>query len=397
MVSNAFIFMIYIGFIMYGWTASFLGGVWPQVASDIGVNISLLGILVMVNYIASGIASIVTYKIRQKLGTSRSNILGLFCIAIGMIAFALSKNFTMFVLAMIVHGFGSGIVDINSNCYVVKAYEADAVSFMHACWGLGATVGPMVMSFAMTRTSTYRNGFYFTAIIIVIIIIILFFMKRYWEVKKKTLDKSFVERHSVTDDEKNDRTSFVDLIKKENVILIMLCFFFSNGAGCAISAWIATIAVEQRGLTIADGAITASIYFFALMAGRTIMGFLSNKFGISKILKVCIIGCFVVASLYYLPFKAIGLIYIHGALMGFFGGPLVPFFNAILKEIFDGKILGAIISYGGAVGLLGVATISAIMTITVDAITINNIQIVPVICFALLYVIYEKVMSNVQK
>ncbi len=394
MSSISFLIVIYICFIMYGWTASLIGGVWPQIAEDINVKVSLLGILVMINYLASGVASMVTYKIRQKLGTSRSNILGLFCTTIGMITFALSKNIVMVAIAIFVLGFGSGIVDINSNCYVVKAHDAKDVSYMHACWGLGATIGPMVMSFAMTNTNTYRNGFYITAIILVVVMIVLFFMKRYWDEKKKTLDKTFVDLHSVTEAEKSDNTSFIELFKMKNVALVLMCFPLANGTGCALSAWIATIAVEQRGLTIAAGALAASIYFFALMGGRTIMGSLANKFGIANILRFCIASCLVANALYYIPFKDVRLVYIHAALLGFMSGPLIPLLNSILKEIFDGKILGALISYGGALGLLGVAIISAIMTMTVNTLSIHNIQIVPVVCFGILLIVYSKMIAN---
>ena len=84
MIKDYFIYLIYVCFVVYGWTASLLGSVWPKISSDIGVDVTLIGILVMINYISSGLSSLFTYRIRMKLGTSYSNILGLSLVAIGM-------------------------------------------------------------------------------------------------------------------------------------------------------------------------------------------------------------------------------------------------------------------------------------------------------------------------
>ena len=77
MVSRFFLYLIYVSYVLYGWTVSLLGGVWPQIANDINIDVSFLGVLVLINYISSGIASFTTYRIRTKLGTNYSNSLGL--------------------------------------------------------------------------------------------------------------------------------------------------------------------------------------------------------------------------------------------------------------------------------------------------------------------------------
>ena len=58
MIKDYFIYLIYVCFVVYGWTASLLGSVWPKISSDIGVDVTLIGILVMINYISSGLSSL---------------------------------------------------------------------------------------------------------------------------------------------------------------------------------------------------------------------------------------------------------------------------------------------------------------------------------------------------
>lgn len=394
MIPKTFLFVIYICYMIYGWTASLLGSVWPKMSADIGIDISLLGILVMINYIASGIASFCTYKIRKKIGTNYTNQLALGLMTAGLIIFAFAKNFPMLVVAMPLLGFGSGLVDINSNSYVVKAYSAKWVSYLHACWGLGATIGPMVLSFAMLRYS-YHRGYIWTAIIILICIIILNYLKRNWATKKYEYDKEQVEMHAVTQDEEGSKRNILDVIKEKNVLSILLCFFFANGVGCALSAWIPTIAVGQNGITVEQGVITASVYFFALMAGRIILGTLTSRISISKLIMFCMCLNIVGVVLYYLRINSLPFIYSHAAILGFSAGPLIPLLNSNLKEIFDDKILSELISLGGVFGLTGIAIISAIMTFASKIVGINNVQIVPLVGLKLLLVLYIKVISNI--
>lgn len=394
MESHFFLYLIYVCFVMYGWVASLLGGVWPKLSADIGADLSMLGILVMINYAASGVSSLFTYKIRMKMGTSRTSVFGLMCSVISMIIFATANSFIFLVAAVVFLGVGCGIIDINSNSYVVKAYETKWVSFMHACWGFGATIGPMVMSLAMIYLPNYRHGFYFTAGIILIVIVVLIFAKRYWENKKKTLDEKFVSLHSVTKEEKGNETNLIDVLKVKNAIKIVFCFFLANGAGCALSAWLATMAVGQRGIDSTQAAFAASIFFFALMIGRIFFGMLASKCGIHFVMKLCAVLTAIFAICYYIPYKNVGIVFVHSALIGFSSGSIIPLLNSNLKDLFEEKYLSPLIGLGGAIGLAGIAIISALMTIIVNVFTINNIQIVQIISFALIYVIYSSVVKN---
>ena len=390
MIPRTFLYVIYLCYIMYGWTASLLGSVWPKMSSDIAIDVSLLGILVMINYIASGIASFCTYKIRQKIGTNYTNELALGLMAVSMIIFANAENFTMLAIGMPLLGFGSGLVDINSNSYAVRAYSANWVSYMHACWGLGATIGPIVLSFAM-RKFTYRLGYIWTAVIILAIIIVLNILKRSWERKKYDYD------HSVVQGNTDDKSGILNTIKEKNVMMILLCFFFANGIGCALSTWIPTIEVGQNGISAEEVVMVASSHFFALMGGRLILGTLSNKISITKLIIFCIAINIVGALMFYLHINELPFIYFHVIVIGFISGPVIPLLNSNLKELFDEKILPELISLGGVFGLTGIAIFSAIMTFLSKTIGINNIQILPVIGNAILLILYLKATASFKR
>lgn len=390
-MTKTFMFMIYICFGIYGLCSSLVGGIWPQMASELNIDAAAIGIIFTVTSVASGLSSLVTFKIRQKLGSNLTSILGLTLYAISMILYANAISLPMLFVAGAILGLGNGIIDVNSNSYVVKAYDAKWVSFMHGVWGLTATAAPMLMTFALLYTSSYRNGFNIAFGITVVVIIILSLMKKYWIKKRETIDKDILSMHSVTEEEKSSDIKVLEVLKMKRVLPTLLCFTLSNGSGCAFMAWSATIVVEQKGISIVEGATTAAIYSFALTIGRICMGIVAEKVGTDKIIKILSFLESALIIMLFLPYKSVWPVYANVALIGFMSGPLTPLLNADLKELFDIKILSVIISLAGVFGLCGVAAISSLMTLASNAISIKYVQIVPAIGFALLLLIYSSV------
>ena len=390
-MTKTFMFMIYICFGVYGLCSSLVGGIWPKIAEELNIDAAAIGIIFTITSIASGLSSLITFKIRQKMGSNLTSILGLILYAISMILYAnASSLITLYVAAMVL-GLGNGIIDVNSNSYVVKAYDAKWVSFMHAVWGLTATAAPMLMTFAFLYTPSYRNGFIITLIIITIVTIILSLMKKYWIKKRETIDKDILDMHSVSEEEKSRDIKVIEVLKMKKVLPTLLCFTLSIGSGCAFMAWSATIVVEQKGISVVEGAATAAIYSFALTIGRICMGIVTEKVATSKIIKILAFLESAFIFMLFLPYKGLWIVYINVALIGFMSGPITPLLDADLKELFDIKILSVIISLGGVFGLCGVAAISTLMTIASNVISINYVQIVPAIGFALLLLIYSSV------
>ena len=390
-MTKTFMFMIYICFGVYGLCSSLVGGIWPKIAEELNIDAAAIGIIFTITSIASGLSSLITFKIRQKMGSNLTSVLGLTLYAISMILYANASSLATLYVAAMVLGLGNGIIDVNSNSYVVKAYDAKWVSFMHAVWGLTATAAPMLMTFAFLYTPSYRNGFIITLIIITIVTIILSLMKKYWIKKRETIDKDILDMHSVSEEEKSRDIKVTEVLKMKKVLPTLLCFTLSIGSGCAFMAWSATIVVEQKGISVVEGAATAAIYSFALTIGRICMGIVTEKVATSKIIKILAFLESAFIFMLFLPYKGLWIVYINVALIGFMSGPITPLLDADLKELFDIKILSVIISLAGVFGLCGVAAISTLMTIASNVISINYVQIVPAIGFALLLLIYSSV------
>ena len=57
------------------------------------------------------------------------------------------------------YGLGAGSVDAALNNFVALHYPARHMSWLHCMWGLGASIGPVVMGWAVTGGFKWNGGY----------------------------------------------------------------------------------------------------------------------------------------------------------------------------------------------------------------------------------------------
>ena len=56
-------------------------------------------------------------------------------------------------------GLGAGAVDAGLNNFVALHYEARHMSWLHCFWGVGATLGPVILSLFLGGKHGWRGGY----------------------------------------------------------------------------------------------------------------------------------------------------------------------------------------------------------------------------------------------
>lgn len=384
-----FLFMIFTGYILYGLSGSLLNGVWPEVANNIGAQVSFLGIATALCYVASGMTSAFVYKIRRKYGTNITISIGISFLALAVILFAIASNAGFIGVAFVILGIGNAIVDVGANSYVVKAYDAKKVSLLHACWGIGSAVGPVIMSFAILFLKNYRFGFAIGAAFNIVVVIILRFMKRKWEANKQSMPKDLVELHSVSETEKSQNSKFSDIIKISLALPIMICFFFGNAFNGLMNTWIATIFVTQRNITTIEGANTATIFFLSITFTRIVLGFIADKFKTKNIIIASIIISLIGILMIFIKSVNVAFIYANALVIGIGLSPIIPFLNHYLKELFGKDNVGEILSFSSVFSLTGIGVSSFFATLVVRFFGMDLIQVYIIVIAIILLLIFS--------
>lgn len=392
-----FLFVIFVSYVLYGLSGNLLNSVWPKVAGDIGAAVALLGIVATLCNVTSGVTSAFVYKIRRKYGTNITVSIGLAFMALSLILYGVATNIYIIGIGFIMLGIGNAIVDVGANSYIIKAYDAKKVSLLHACWGVGSSIGPMIMAMSITFLNNYRAGFAIGAVIILIVFTLMRFMKRKWEANKANVAKEIVELHSVSEEEKTSSKKFTDIIKIDLALIVMICFFFGNAFNGLMNTWIATIFVEQRHITVIEGANLATVFFASLTITRIILGFIASNFKTKHVILSGIVLSIIGVGIMFFKSTNMNFLYFNVAILGIGIAPIIPFFNHYLKTLFGENNVGEILGYCSIFSLTGIGISSFCATLVVKFFGIDVIQIYIMVVVITLLVIFSYIVHRASK
>ena len=105
----------------------------------------------MIISVGTIISSLQSDRLTRKLGTGKVTAVSVAMTAVALFGFSISHSFVALCLWAIPYGLGAGSVDASLNNYVALYYESRHMSWLHCMWGLGASLGPYIMGYVLTR------------------------------------------------------------------------------------------------------------------------------------------------------------------------------------------------------------------------------------------------------
>ena len=117
---------------------------------EFAVPVSYAGGISAIISIGTVISSLQSDRLTKRLGTGRVTALSVLTTAVALFGFSVSHSFAALCLWAIPYGLGAGSVDASLNNYVALHYASRHMSWLHCMWGLGASLGPYIMGYALT-------------------------------------------------------------------------------------------------------------------------------------------------------------------------------------------------------------------------------------------------------
>lgn len=177
---NILLAVIYMAFISLGLPDSLLGAAWPSMYTEFGVPLSYAGVVSMIIAFGTIVSSLQSDRMTRKLGTGMVTAISVAMTAMALFGFSFSHSFIALCLWAIPYGLGAGSVDASLNNYVALHYESRHMSWLHCMWGVGATLGPYIMGYALTGGQSWNAGYRYIGIIQVFLTAILLLSLPLW-------------------------------------------------------------------------------------------------------------------------------------------------------------------------------------------------------------------------
>lgn len=280
-MATFFLIMIYMAFISLGLPDSLLGVAWPLMQSEYGVSLEAAGLVSM--FIAGGtiVSSLASGAVHKRLSTGKITFISCLMTAVSLLGFSFSPSFIWLLFLAIPLGLGAGSVDAALNNYVATHYKAHHMSWLHCFWGIGATLGPIIMSGFIAQQNSWRNGYIAVSMIQFSLVVLLFFTLPLWNRMAKEVHNNPEDLNK--GDEGTDTIRPKEAKKKLNLLqikgvkLALVSFLFYCGAESTMGLWGSSFLVNVKGLPVEIAAQWVSMYYAGITVGRLITGFITLK------------------------------------------------------------------------------------------------------------------------
>lgn len=331
------IWVSYASFVGLGLYAGLLGVAIPSLIRTYGISPGAIGWMFLSQTTGHVLLSFLTGRVVAALGFNR-----LFVIATAAFAvMALLIGFSPFWLLMVAMGFvlglGNGALDSGVNMYVAANGSAREMNFVHACFGIGLVIGPLIMTAAISSQTAWETGFaaalsFGSGVNVpaqattgwrwgyIIVGTILFSLPLLFWLTRSEWSSA---RADTQEEQTNGRATLGESLQNPLVWVSMILFVLYAGLEIGVGQWVFTLFTQSRNVPEVAAGQWVSIYWASFTVGRVFFGIIADRLPTTPTLRLAFLGSALgVGLLSWNPVNAVGFAGL--TLFGFAQAPLFP-------------------------------------------------------------------------
>ena len=380
--------IIYLAFISLGLPDSLLGSAWPSMYQDFSVPVSSSGIVFMIISLGTIISSLQSDRLTKRFGTGKITAVSVLMTAAALFGFSISRSFPALCLWAIPYGLGAGSVDASLNNYVALHYASRHMSWLHCMWGVGASLGPYIMGYALTGGYGWSMGYRIIAVIQILLTAFLFLCLSQW----KNVKSDEGEQRETT----AKALSLGEILRIPGAKEVMVTFFCYCALEQTANLWVSSYLVLQKGITPEQAAGFASLFFVGITAGRFFSGFLTIKLGDTQMIRlgqaIILLGILTLLMPFGLGTSRIGLL-----LIGLGCAPVYPSIIHSTPASFGADKSQAMIGVQMAFAYVGTCLMPPLFGVIANHITAALFPFYLLIILGVMIFAYERMLSKVRQ
>jgi fucose permease len=298
-------------------------------------------------------------------------------VASAMFGNALALSFEMILVCVVIWGLGSGAIDAGLNHYAASHFSARHVNWLHACYSLGATLGPFLMTAAIAGANSWRLGYAIVGSIVLTLALLFAITVRRWN-----------DDGPAPDEQTATPLTMSAVLARPLVWMQIAVFFCYTGLEFMIGAWTPTLLVESRGVSPATAGMVAGGYFGAIGVGRIFLGGLADQIGVDRLLRLATIaslaGTLIFALSEGLAFSIVGL-----SLLGLGLAPIFPCLMSRTPARLGKDVAAHAIGFQVSAATIGGAALPALAGQLAERVSLEAVGMFGVLLAALIFVLHE--------
>ena len=262
--------IIYLSFISLGLPDALLGAAWPTMCVEFDVPVSFAGLVSIIISAGTILSSLFSDRMTRWLGTAKVTAISVAMTALALLGFSFSDRYWLLLLWAVPYGLGAGSVDAALNNYVALHYASRHMSWLHCMWGVGASIGPYIMGFALSGGQGWNMGYRYIALLQIVLSAVLFMSIPLWKKRDTAL--------SADDGQTAGALRLKEILAIAGAKEVLLAFFCYCALEGTAGLWAATYMVRHLGMHEETAASLASLFYLGITAGRAVSGFMTYRF-----------------------------------------------------------------------------------------------------------------------
>jgi fucose permease len=374
----------YLSFISLGLPDGLNGIAWPSIRAYFDLPLDALGALLVMftlGYLASSMSS-GWLLARMKVGT----LLALSCLAtaISLISYALVPAWWMMVALGAIAGLGAGAIDAGLNTFAATNFSARMVNWLHACYGIGAATGPVIMTGVLAAGHPWQRGYQIVGGWQLLLAICFLLTRRWWPKQNNADETSSASPVKAA--------SGFSTLRLPVVWLSIAVFFIYTGIEAAAGAWAYTLFTESRAVSMIAAGTWVSIYWGSLTVGRLLSGIIVAFVPVRLLLRYSIIALAVGAAFIWINVTSM-LSFLGLGLMGLASAPVFPSLIASTPARIGEAHTVNVISFQISAAALGQSLLPGLVGVLADRLGLEIVGPVLLTLSLLLLALYEALIA----
>lgn len=377
------ILLSFIAFISLGLPDGLLGVAWPSIRETFSLRLDALGILLVASTSGYITSSFLSGKLISKLGVGGTLAASCFLTGAGLIGYTLVPAWWMMVLLGVVAGLGAGAIDAGLNTYIASHFGEGLMQWLHASFGVGVTLGPLIMTAGLNWYNDWHWGYQNVGTAQILLAGCFLFTLRMWQRTPELPHEEEKKEMRLTD----YNTPISETLRQSSVWMSLLMFFIYTGIEVSFGSWTYSLLTLSRNVPTEVAGLWSGSYWATFTLGRILAGLLTRRLGVKNLL---VLGQVAAACgavlLWWNPFPTASIIAV--SIIGFALAPIFPALVSLTSlrvgDHHAANTIGMQISAAG----FGAAVIPGLAGVLAENISLEAIPVYLTILFGVLIATY---------
>ncbi len=375
------VILAFVAFISLGMPDGLLGVAWPSIRTGFSIPLDAIGMLLTASVAGYMTSSFMSGPVITRWGVGKVLAASCAMTGIALICYTLVPLWWMMVLLGILAGLGAGAIDAGLNTYVASHFGEGLMQWLHASYGIGVTLGPIIMTLALTALNSWQVGYRVVGGFQLALATCFVLSLPMWNQKDVSARQDEPKR--LTD----YKTPMGETLRQPAVWLSALLFFLYVGAESSLGTWTYSLLIGSRGIDPTVAGLWAGSYWATFTIGRVMAGLYAKRAGVNLLILGGLVGAFLGAILLiWNPFQVTNLLAV--ALIGFSIAPIFPALMSGTSQRVGAHFAANTIGMQMAATGLGTAVIPSLMGVFARQISLEVIPPFLAVVFAALLVLY---------